>query len=129
VTTLSAVIPAYNAEAWLGQAIESALAQEEVALEVVVVDDGSTDGTAEVLATFGDRIRLVRQANRGLPAARNAGIAAARGDLVAFLDADDTWEPSKSRRQLAYLAAHPACGLVFCDVHRMDPQGRRGSPA
>ena len=125
---LSAVIPAYNCAPYLGAAVESALRQEGVDHEVIVVDDGSTDETDSVIASFGDRIRSVRQANRGLPAARNAGIAATGGDLVAFLDADDTWEPTKSRKQIAYLDDRPACGLVFCDVYRMDESGRRLEP-
>jgi glycosyltransferase involved in cell wall biosynthesis len=123
---ISAVIPVYNGAPYVAAAIDSALAQRDVEMEVVVVDDGSSDATPAVLATFGDRIRIIRQENRGLPAARNAGIAAARGELVAFLDADDTWEPDKSRKQLAFLAARPRCGMVFCDVYEIDASGRRG---
>jgi GT2 family glycosyltransferase len=125
---VSAIIPAWNAAPYLGDAVRSALAQEGAEVEVVVVDDGSTDATPAVIASFGGRIRSVRQENRGLPAARNAGIAAATGELIAFLDADDTWEPAKSRLQVAHLAAHPRCGLVFCDVYRIDAGGRRIAP-
>ncbi len=125
---LSAVIPAYNCAPYIGAAIASALGQEGVEHEVVVVDDGSTDATPSVIASFGDRLRCVRQENRGLPAARNLGIAHSRGELIAFLDADDTWEPSKSRKQVAYLDQHPDCGLAFCDVFRMDEAGRRIAP-
>lgn len=125
---VSAIVPAYNAAPYLREAIDSALAQEGAEVEVVVVDDGSTDATPSVIASFGGRIKALRQENRGLPAARNAGIAAATGDTLAFLDADDTWEPGKSRAQLAYLAEHPGCGLVFCDVYRMDAAGRRIGP-
>ena len=125
---ISAIIPAYNCAPFLSAAIESALAQEGVDHEVIVVDDGSTDATPAILATFGDRIRTVRQANRGLSAARNRGIAIARGEWIALLDADDTWEPAKSRKQLAYVQEHLECGLVFCDVFRMDEQGKRSAP-
>lgn len=128
MSRLSAIIPAYNCARYLAEAIASALAQDSVDLEVVVVDDGSTDDTQSILASFGDRIRTLRQENRGLPAARNTGILASRGELIAFLDADDTWERDKSRKQLAYLEANPACGLVFCDVFRMDESGRRIAP-
>lgn len=125
---LSAVIPAYNCAPYLADAIESALAQEGVDHEVIVVDDGSTDETPSIIAKFGERIRAVRQDNRGLSAARNRGISLARGEWIALLDADDTWEPEKSRKQLAYAREHPDCGLVFCDVYRMDEHGRRIAP-
>ena len=101
MTRLSAVIPVYNDAAHVGFAVESALRQEGADLEVIVVDDGSADDTPQVLRSFGARIRAVRQENRGLPAARNAGIAIASGELLAFLDADDTWDPAKSRKQIA----------------------------
>lgn len=122
---LSAIIPAWNCATFLGEAIDSALAQEDAAVEVIVVDDGSTDDTPALLESYGDRIRVLRQENKGLPAARNAGIGVARGDLIGFLDADDTWEKAKSRRQIEYLDAHPEFGLVFSDVWRIDESGRR----
>jgi glycosyltransferase involved in cell wall biosynthesis len=125
---VSAVIAAYDCARWLRAAVDSALAQDGIDVEVIVVDDGSTDDTPSVLASYGDRIRSVRQPNRGLPAARNVGIAATRSEYVAFLDADDTWEPGKSLAQAAYLDEHPACGLVFCDVWRMDEDGRKIAP-
>jgi glycosyltransferase involved in cell wall biosynthesis len=127
-TAVSAIIPAYNCGPFLGAAIASALAQEGVDREVIVVDDGSTDDTPAVIASYGERIRAIRQQNLGLSAARNAGIRAARGWAIGFLDADDTWEPAKSRKQLDYLEAHPACGLVFSDVVRMSEAGRRLAP-
>src|SRR5439155_20392251 len=124
----SAISPACNCALFVGEAIDSALAQRNESVEVILVDDGSTDETPRILASYGDRIRTLRQDNRGLPAARNAGIRLARGEHIGFLDADDTWEPAKSRLQLEYLDAHPACGLVFCDVWRIDESGRRGAP-
>jgi glycosyltransferase involved in cell wall biosynthesis len=128
VPRVSAVIPAYNCARFLPQAIDSALAQEGDALEVVVVDDGSSDATPDVLASYSGRIVALRQPNRGPSAARNAGITASAGEMVAFLDADDTWERGKTRAQLAYLERHPACGLVFCDAYLMDEGGRRLRP-
>lgn len=88
---ISVVMPAYNAGQWIGRAIESALAQTPPPFELIVVDDGSSDATPEVCARYSERIRHIRQQNRGAAAARNAGIRAARGELVAFLDADDEW--------------------------------------
>jgi glycosyltransferase involved in cell wall biosynthesis len=98
--TVSVVIPAYNAEAYLREALDSVFAQTRPPDEVVVVDDGSTDRTSEVAASYGDRVRLLRQPNRGEAAARNAGVLAARGALIAFLDADDTWLPRYLESQL-----------------------------
>lgn len=111
---VSVVIPAYQASRTLGRALESVRAQTRPADEVVVVDDGSRDGDelAAVAASFGPSVRLIRQDNAGAAAARNAGIDAASGDLIAFLDADDYWEPDKLRLQLDVLAVHPEVGLV-----------------
>lgn len=125
---VSALIPVFNGGRFLALAIDSALAQAGVSIEVIVVDDGSTDETPAILAGYGDRLVVVRQANRGLAAARNAGLERARGDVIAFLDADDTWEPGKSREQLAYLDGHPDCGLVSCDAFLMNAEGERGAP-
>jgi glycosyltransferase involved in cell wall biosynthesis len=116
VRTISVIIPAYNRAREVGNAIDSALAQTLPPLEVIVVDDGSTDETPEVLARYGDRIRIVRQENQGVAAARNAGIAVARGELLAFLDSDDVWLPRKSELQAARIDADPELGLVHCGV-------------
>ena len=89
--TISVIIPTYNYARFLAEAIDSALGQSYAPLEIIVVDDGSTDATSEVLAAYGDRIRVLRQKNQGVAMARNAGIAAARGDYLAFLDSDDAW--------------------------------------
>lgn len=101
---VSVVMPAWNAAATIERSIESVLTQDHAHLELVVVDDGSTDATADIvtrLATGDARVRLLRQANAGVAAARNAGIAAASGRYLAFLDSDDWWYPGKLRRQLA----------------------------
>lgn len=113
---VSVVIPTHNHARYLGEAIDSALAQTHSPLEVIVVDDGSTDETEEVLARYGNRIRTLRQRNQGVSAARNAGIAAASGDYLAFLDSDDLWHPRKLERQLALFAADSSLGLVHCGV-------------
>jgi glycosyltransferase involved in cell wall biosynthesis len=109
---VSVIIPAFNAEAFIGQAIASVLAQDYYPLEVVVVDDGSTDRTAELACGFGDPVRCIRQENAGAPAARNRGFAACTGDLIAFLDADDIFEPGCLHLQRAKLAANPAVDLA-----------------
>lgn len=112
VTRISVVIPAYNRERYLGEAIESVLAQGHPKTEVIVADDGSTDGTAAVAAGFAE-VACVRLPHRGAAAARNAGVAAARGEFLAFLDSDDLWAPGKLARQVAVLDAFPGVDLVF----------------
>ncbi len=116
---VSIVIPAYNAAAYVRDAVDSALAQTYAEKEVIVVDDGSTDGTAKVLAPYRDAgvIVYIHQENKGLSAARNAGIRAAKGEFVALLDADDIFLPNKIERQAAYLLAHPECGVCYCDIY------------
>jgi glycosyltransferase involved in cell wall biosynthesis len=109
---VSVVIPAYNAERFLAEAIESVLRQEHRPLEVVVVDDGSTDATSAVAARF-EEVRCVRQENLGQAAARNGGVELAQGELLAFLDADDVWLPHKLALQLEALGADPALEMVF----------------
>jgi glycosyltransferase involved in cell wall biosynthesis len=111
---VSVVIPAHNAARFLRETLVSAAEQTLAPYEIIVVDDGSTDGTAAVVLDFGPPARLVRQAQRGVSAARNTGITAAEGDLIAFLDADDLWEPTKLERQVAALAAHPEALWTFC---------------
>ncbi len=122
--TVSVVIPTYNYARFLPQAIDSALVQTHPPLEVIVVDDGSTDETPRVLAGYGDRIRVIRQANGGAGAARNTGIAAARGEYIAFLDADDVWLPRKLELQMARFEADPELGLVHCGAEVVDDQSR-----
>jgi glycosyltransferase involved in cell wall biosynthesis len=117
------VVPAYNAAWCVGRAIDSVLAQEGAGYEIVVVDDGSTDDTPAVLARYGDAIRVLRQRNQGLSAARNAGIRAARGEFVAFLDADDWWLPGKLARQLELMRMRPEVGFSSTAARVEDPQG------
>jgi glycosyltransferase involved in cell wall biosynthesis len=111
---VSVVIPAYNAAWCVERAIDSVLAQGVRELELIVVDDGSTDGTAGALARYGDALRVIGKVNGGLSSARNAGIRAARGRYVAFLDADDRWLGNKLERQLALMEARRE--LAFCST-------------
>lgn len=110
---ISVVIPAYNAEAFLGDAIESVHAQTLAVLETIVVDDGSTDRTSSIAVSL--NARVIRQDNGGASAARNAGIRAATGQWIAFLDADDIWEPEKIECQYEMINLCPDVGIVSCD--------------
>lgn len=121
---VSVVIPCRNAERFLAAAIRSALAQTYAPVEVVVVDDGSTDGSREVAASFGDRITLLAQPHRGGNAARNAGIARARGEYILFLDADDILGPTCAASRVRVLAAEPEVGLVAGWYREIDEAGR-----
>ena len=111
---VSVIITAYNGADTLAAAIDSALAQSYRDFEVLVVDDGSTDGTAEVLAGYEGRVVAVEEGNSGVAAAGYGAIRAARGEFLAFLDADDTWMPEKLERQMPRFA-DPAVGLVYSD--------------
>ncbi|MEN6309519.1 MAG: glycosyltransferase family A protein [Anaerohalosphaeraceae bacterium] len=104
---ISVVIAAYNAAATIERAVQSVLAQTRPADDIIVVDDGSVDGTAEIVSRIGKGVRLIPQANAGSSVARNTGIEAASGDWIAFLDADDRWLPEKLQLQEAFLYANP----------------------
>lgn len=114
---VSTIIPTYNRENLVGEAIESVLDQSYRNVEVVVVDDGSTDGTVERLKQYDNRIKLIVQRNSGPAAARNRGIAASSGDFVAFLDSDDLWLPTKLEKQIAVLRnAESALACCLCNI-------------
>ena len=115
---ISCIIPVFNGERYLGEALDSILAQTYRPIEIIVVDDGSTDGTGELVARYGDRIRYFRQNNEGAPTARNAGLSAARGAFVAFLDSDDLWHPDKLERQMARFEARPELDLCVTHLQR-----------
>ena len=100
---VSVVIPVFNGEAFLREAVESVLAQEYSPIEIIIVDDGSTDGTATVARSLSDAVRYLHQTNKGPAAARNRGIEHAQGSLIAFADADDLWPEAKLEQQLPYL--------------------------
>lgn len=106
------IVPVFNGESFLGAALESALAQDVGNVEVIVVDDGSQDGTAGIARSF-PRVRYLWQENAGPGAARNAGLAVAQGEFVAFLDADDVIPPDKLSLQIGYLRDHPEVGCVL----------------
>lgn len=110
--TVSVVIPAFNAAGTLDAALDSVFSQTFEPFEVIVVDDGSSDATADVASARAGRVQLIRQPNSGPGAARNAGLRASRGELVAFLDADDLWLPEKLAAQVAYFDTYPETGLL-----------------
>lgn len=121
MTLLSIIIPAYNVEPYILQAVRSALAQTIDDFEVIVVDDGSTDDTAAKVMSLDDaRLKLVRQANRGLAGARNSGIRAAQGKYIGFLDGDDMWLPQKARCHLDLMESDPAIGITYCHSTYID---------
>jgi glycosyltransferase involved in cell wall biosynthesis len=121
---VSVVLPTHNRARWVGRAIASVLGQTHRAVELLVVDDGSDDETAEVVSRFGDRIRLLSQPRAGAYAARNLALHHATGDFVAFIDSDDAWHPTRLEAQLP-LMARPEVGLVFGDAVLAPPRRRR----
>jgi glycosyltransferase involved in cell wall biosynthesis len=112
---ISCIVPVYNGERYLSEAIDSILGQTYRPLQVIVADDGSEDGTPEVVARYGGRVEYHRQPTAGPAATRNLGLSAARGQFVAFLDADDRWHPEKLTRQMARFQARPR--LDLCITH------------
>ena len=131
--TVSAVIPAYNAGKYIARAIDSVLAQTRPADEVIVVDDGSTDDTAKIALSYGDRIRFIHQKNAGASVARNTAIEAAKSDWIAFLDADDEWLPRKLKLQTEHLRRNPQLTWTtanyircYCRQDRKEDELRNG---
>ena len=121
---VSVMIPTYNRAYIICGAIDSVLAQTYKNFEVIVIDDGSTDNTRELLARYGDAIRYIHQPNAGLAAARNTGLAAARGEFVAFQDSDDLWLPWKLEGQMAVMAVDERIGLCWTDLTAVNPSGQ-----
>ena len=116
--TISVVVPAYNEESYIAEALDAIFAQTDAPLEVIVVDDGSTDATAEIAGSYGDRVRLFGQENRGCPGAFDTGFREAAGDFVALCPADDVWEPRKLEWQRETLARHPEVDVSFGAAER-----------
>lgn len=124
---VSILVPAYNAEATLAETLQSALGSSYSNLEIVLVDDGSTDATAAVAKAFAgrdQRVRMFRQQHRGVSAALNLGLGQVRGEFVARLDADDLWHPTKLEKQVGLLTADPALALAYTFVRYVDGSGR-----
>ncbi len=117
--TVTALIPVWNGAAFLAEALASVLSQEPAVDEIVVIDDGSTDGSGDIARGFGPRVRCVRQENGGLAAARNAAVREARSDLIAFLDSDDLWPPGRLAGLLRALEENPDCGIVQGRLRRL----------
>lgn len=121
---VSVVIPMYNVAQYINEALDSVLAQTFTDFEVICVDDGSPDNAVALVCEYDDpRITVLRQKNRGLSGARNSGIAAARGQYVALLDADDRWDPNKLQAHVEHLDANPAIGVSYCPSLFMDDEG------
>lgn len=121
---VSVIIPNHNYARYLGGAVDSALAQTYPDIEVIVVDDGSSDESKDVLINYGNGITTILQKNSGVAASRNNGVAASDGEFVAFLDADDEWLPEKIEKQVAMFRADPSLGLVHVGVEEIDRDGR-----
>ncbi|QDT60905.1 putative glycosyltransferase EpsJ [Stieleria bergensis] len=120
---ISVIIPCYNREEILPRAIASVLNQSVAACEIIVVDDGSSDRSAQVAAELHSSVQVITQKNGGAASARNAGIEIAQGDWIAFLDSDDEWHRSKLEKQLAAAERYEQADLIFCDTETIDDQG------
>lgn len=128
---VSVIIPVYNGERYLGQAIESVLAQSQPPREIIIVDDGSTDGTAALVQSMGENIHYFHQSNHGPAAARNRGLELTHGEIIAFQDADDVWMPDRLALQLEMLARHPAVHAVIgrtCFFYSDEPSSGSTGP-
>jgi len=130
MATVDVIIPAFNAAKYLPAALESVFSQTFDDWQILLVDDGSTDNTAEVVAPFldrfGSRIRFIKQNNRGVSAARNTAIQASTAEFLALLDADDLWLPCRLSESLKALAERPQAGLAYGLITYIDPEGRLG---
>lgn len=118
---VSVVIPTYNGERFVAETLRAVLAQTHPAVEIVVVDDGSSDGTCRIVQATAPGARLLQQKNARVSAARNKGLEAARGEYVIFLDQDDIWHPEQLARQVAWMQQHGDCGAVVCRYHHWYP--------
>ena len=115
---VSVIIPCYNAAAYLGEAVQSILDQGHHPLEIIVIDDGSTDGSGDVAQSFGSQVSYISQANEGISSARNSGLRICRGDVIAFLDADDLWPVGSLAVRLKALENHTKAGCAYGRVQQ-----------
>jgi glycosyltransferase involved in cell wall biosynthesis len=122
MSLVSIVIPAYNSAATLGETLDACRAQRHTPIEIIVVDDGSSDETVQIAERYG--VRLIQQANQGPAIARNTGIAAAKGDYIQFCDSDDVLHPEKIARSMALIESRPDVALVYCRMQSIDEEGR-----
>ncbi|HJQ83323.1 MAG TPA: glycosyltransferase family A protein, partial [Candidatus Binatia bacterium] len=120
MATISVIVPTYDAAPYLRESLDSLLVQSTPEVEVLVVDDGSTDDTPAILASYGDRLRVIRGSHEGYPVARNLGVTHATGEWIAFHDADDVALPDRLAFQRDFVGRHPGCDAVFCNGERMD---------
>jgi len=119
---VSVIMPSYNTSLYIQEAIDSVLSQDYPNKELIIIDDGSTDNTVDLIRAYGERVTLLTQKNQGSAVARNAGIAAARGEYIAFLDSDDVWLPGKLSTQVRYLEQQPGIGMIYGRWHVWKPQ-------
>jgi len=122
---VSIIVPTYNAEGYIEETLESALRQTYRPTELIVVDDGSTDGTLSLVQRLGSCVKVVTQENSGVCVARNHGVARSDGTVLAFLDADDIWEPDKIEKQVGIFEQHPEVGLVAVNYDEIDASGKK----
>lgn len=120
---VSIVVPVYNSEHYLSAALESVLAQTYRPVEIIAIDDGSTDNSSGILSTFSRHIQIIRQANTGQGIARNRACAASKGSIIAFIDADDLWDQAKLEKQVAILDHFPGAVATYCDCRTIDEMG------
>ena len=127
---VSVIMPAYNTAQYIGDAIDSVLNQDYPNKELIIIDDGSTDGTVDIIRRYEPAVTLLTQKNQGSAVARNAGLDAARGDYVAFLDSDDIWLPGKLTAQVTYMEQHPQIGMSYSRwrVWKPGPDGQFCAP-
>ena len=129
MTKVSVIIPAYNSDRYIGEAIDSVLAQTYTDYEIIVVDDGSTDNTKNIVQAYGDRVHYLYQENQGVASARNLAIEKAQGEFIAFLDADDFFLPAKLAKQVACFEQDSTLGMVISGWRLVDSQGEKISDA
>lgn len=122
---VSVIIPTYNYGRFISEALKSVLEQTHPVSEIIVVDDGSTDDTEKKVREISENIKYKRQANSGVCEARNRGVTESNGELIAFLDADDIWEPTKIEKQLCKFSENPEIGLVHCGIREFDSETNR----